>query len=314
MSVGLTLVKLGATGVVVGGVIFAARQYQRQATARALARSALPELPPPPASGTPSSPTPEVVPQAPVPQPPPTPSVPAEPSPSPEPEQYPPADPCLVGIYSRMPIPPEAQVYESASPQTRLVLKNMRLHLDYRVQPQIMLGLLDRIQQEPSVWSVMVRRVLEDVAPDCDWWIGYDDMLPSQKEVFDDTNWLSTAAETETGWEHPLHARKGMIPREYLGLPSTGRLNLVPGQAVELLVVEPPDQGADASPMAYGEHLIAKTLQGGPNPRVRVVDTFMGRDVAPRFADYHGFGVGTEVVLESEPPTSVYRVYPKDWA
>lgn len=295
MSVGLTLFKLGLTGAMVGGVIWTARHYQRQGLARARARTAVPQLPGPPGATPGPAPLPES----------PTPTIPQ--APVPEPEEFPAPDDCVWGVYSRMPIPPEAQIYESADAPARLVLKDMRLHIDYRAQPKIMLDLLDRIDAEPSVRSVMVRRALEEVAPDCDWWIPEDQMLPSQQLVYQSAIELALAAEVETGWDHPSSARKNMIPREYLGIPSTGVLNLTPGQAVELLVVEGPA-------MEYGEHVIAKTLQGGPNPRVAVVDTFMGNDVAPLFSPQHGFGVGTQVVLESKPPTSVYRVYPKDWS
>jgi hypothetical protein len=211
------------------------------------------------------------------------------------------------GIYSRMPIPPDANLYEAASLPTRVVLKDLRMHLDYPAQQAIMLALLDKIASEPSVRSVMVRRVLEDMAVECDWWVPEADMLPSQRLAYASALELSAAAETERGWEHPAQARKNMIPREYLGMPSTGTLQLSPDQRVELLVVEGPQ-------MRFGEHVIARTLQGGPNPRVVVVPTFKGNDVSPRFGDYHGFDVNTEVVIESSPPTSVYRVYPKDWS
>jgi hypothetical protein len=224
-----------------------------------------------------------------------------------QPDKFPPPDACVRDIYSRAPIPPEAKLYEAASVQTRLLIKDERMHLDYRAQQQIMLAFLDRIGSEPSAWSVILRRVLEDLAPECDWWVPVFDMLPSQALVFVDAEILLRAAENEMGWEHPTKARKNMVPREYLGMPSTGTLHLSPGQRVELLVVEGPA-------MQYAEHVIARTLQGGPNPRVVVVPTFRGVDVSPRFADRHGFDVNTHVVLESTPPTSVYRIYPKDWS
>ncbi len=329
MAIGLTLFKLAMTGVILGGVVLTARQYQRQQLARALARH--PKLlpapgPSPEPPGDCASMTPlfddqgiivgtwadsgsgecqlicvdgyalgvDGISCVPV-------------APTPEPEEFPIPDACVAGLYSRAPIAPDAKMYEAASMPTRDVLKNLRLHLGPAAQPKIMLDLLDRIATEPSVRSVMVRGVLEGLAPDCDWWIRVGDMLPSQRLVYVSAWDLALAAEVETGWDHPKEARKNMIPREYLGIPSTGALQLVPGQAVELLVVEGPA-------MRHAEHLIAKTLQGGPNPRVVVVPTFMGADVSPRFATSHGFGVGTKVVLESQPPTSAYRVYPKDWS
>lgn len=327
MTIGLTLFKLALTGAIVSGVVLTARQYQRQQLARARGRR--PQLPPAPgpASGGCASLTPVFDDQGNIAGtwadtaidgecqlvcgdgyalgPDGTSCVAV--APSPEPEEFPAPDACVDGIYGRAPIPPEAKMYEAASISTRVVLKDLRLHLDYRAQTQIMLDLLDRIAAEPSVRSVMVRRVLEELAPDCDWWVPINDMLPSQRLVYVSAWELSLAAENEMGWDHPTQARKNMIPREYLGMPSTGNLQLVPGQAIELLVVEGPA-------MRRAEHLIAKTLQGGPNPRVAIVPTFRGVDVSPRFATSHGFDVGTQVVLESTPPTSVYRVYPKDWS
>lgn len=331
MSVGITLLKIGITGAVVAGVLLGARQYQeaQARSRRARGFKALPSPEPPVGgdcaswgplfddqgtitgfweSGGPGQP--DCVPAC------------AEGyapvrvgegdfdwgcAPVEVPEEFPAPDPCMAGIYSRGPIPPEAKLYEAATVTTRLVLKDLRLHLDYRAQQDIMLALLDKIAAEPSVRSVMVRRVLEDLAPECDWWVAESDMLPSQRLAYVGALELSRAAETEMGWEHPAQARKNMIPREYLGIASTGTLQLVPGQHVELLVVEGPQ-------MRFAEHLIAKTLQGGPNPVVAVVPTFTGADVSPRFADHHGFHLNTQVVLESTPPTSAYRVYPKDWS
>lgn len=329
MSVGLTLFKIGMTGAIVAGVLLGARQYQRAQARRVRAREPK-ALPSPPVGGDCASWGPIYDDQGTITglwadggsgQPRCVPAcaegyapvrtgegdfdwacVPPE-----EPEEFPASDPCMAGIYSRAPIPPEAKLYEAATVTTRLVLKDLRMHLDYPAQQEIMLALLDKIGSEPSVRSVMVRRVLEDMATECDWWVPEADMLPSQRLAYASALELSRAAETEMGWEHPVEARKNMIPREYLGIPSSGTLQLVPGQHVELLVVEGPQ-------MRFAEHLIARTLQGGPNPRVVVVPTFMGADVSPRFADHHGFDVNTQVVLESTPPTSVYRIYPKDWS
>lgn len=334
MSIGLTLFKIGMTGAIVAGVTLGARQYQvaqlRRARLRGQAR--LPALPPgrAPATGacdgmdaivdaygnrigswaTGGEGQPDCVPSCSEGY------VPSRTGPGdlewtcvvaePEPEQFPVADPCMTEIYSRMPIPPEANLYESASVPTRVMLKDLRLHLDYKAQPEIMLGLLEKIATEPSVRSVMVRRVLEEIAPGCEWWVPEGDMLPSQILAYESALGLSVAAETEKDWAHPVEARKGMIPREYLGMPSTGTLQVVPGQRVELLVVEGPQ-------MRFGEHLIAKVTKGGAYPTAVIVPTFRGVDVAPRFGGVHGFEVGTQVVLESTPPTSVYRVYPQDW-
>lgn len=331
MSIGLTLFKIGMTGAVIGGVLLGARQYQNAQSRRIRAREqkALPPPVPPVGSdctswgpiyddegiitglwtaGGPGEP----------------PCVPAcaegyapvrtgegdfdwACAPVEQPEQFPGPDPCMSGIYSRAPVPPEAKLYESASAPTRIVLKDLRMHLDYRAQQDVMIALLDKITTEPSVRSVMVRRVLEDMATECDWWVAETDMLPSQRLAYAGALELSRAAETEMGWEHPIEGRKNMVPREYVGIASTGVLQLAPGQRVELLVIEGPQ-------MRFAEHLIARTLEGGPNPRVAIVPTFKGVDVSPRFADRHGFGVNTQVVLESTPPTSVYRVYPKDWS
>lgn len=328
MSVGVTLFKIGLTGAIVGGVLLTARHYHRQALARARGRvpKPLPAPEPEPPGGC-SSLAPVFDDQGVIAGTWLDSQTPGEcvlscvegyvlgadgqscvrSGPAPEPDEFPAPDACVAGLYSRAPLPPEAKMYEAADQSTRLVLEDLLLHLDYQAQPKLMLDLLDRVVTEPSVRSVMVRRVLEELAPDCDWWIPVSEMLPSQQHVYADSLALSLAAETEMGWEHPQTARKNMVPREYLGMPSSGVLQLAPGQAVELLVVEGPE-------MEFGEHLIAKTLQGGPNPRVVIVDTFMGRDIAPRLAPYHGFDVGTQVVLESTPPTSAYRVYPKDWA
>lgn len=226
--------------------------------------------------------------------------------PEPPPSEFPPPDACVVQIYSRSPLPPEHGLYESAVQETKIALKDLRMNLVYRAQTEIMLAMLERIQQEPSVRSVMVRRTLEDLAPRCDWWIDDDAMRPSQRLVYQSALALAEAAEIELGWDHPQTARKNMVPREWLGVMSTGPLQLVPGQHVEILVVEGPQ-------MEFGEHVIAKTLSGGSAPKVVVVPTFRGVDVAPRFGPHHGFNVGTQVVLESSPPTSAYRVYPKEW-
>lgn len=330
MSTGGTLIKVGLTAAIVGGVLLGARAYQRR-----LERGRPGPLPLPPPS--------------PVPEPePPVGACTFTPLFDPEgevvgtwaegaegedlcvlecvegyartkvgpgdldwscalieqPEEFPAPDPCMAGVYSRMPIPTDAQVYEAASPSTRAFLKDLRFHLDYRAQQDLVLDLLDRIATEPSVRSVMVRRALEEIAPGCNWWT--DSMPPSQKLAYQSALELAQAAEREEGFVHPQGARKNMVPREFLGLPSTGPLNLAPGQRVEILVVEGPQ-------MRFGEHVIARTVQPGVNPRVVVVDTFRGADVAPQFGLQHGFTAGTEVVLEGTPPTSVYRVYPKDW-
>lgn len=227
-------------------------------------------------------------------------------APPPPQEKYPAADACVANLYNRGPLPPENEMYKKADIATQLVLQPMRFHLAYIAQNQILLDLLNRIAAEPSVRSVMVRRALEELAPDCDWWLEDEKMLPSQRLVFEGAMNLSLAAETELGWEHPTQARKNMIPRDWLGIAGTGTLDLAPGQHVEILVVEGPQ-------MRFGEHILAKTISGGAVPRVVVVPTFRGLDVAPRFGHLHGFSVGTEVGLESEPPTSAYRVYPKEW-
>lgn len=328
MSVGMTILKLGATGVVVAAVVLGAREYQRQQLERSRARrpKVLPAPEPEPPGGCGSlsplfddegnvvgtwtdSDVPDECQLV---------CVPGHVlgadetscvrvAPEPEPEVFPAPDACVAELYSRTPVPPEPKMYEASGQLARGMLKDMRLHVDHQAQPVVMLDLLTRIGAEPSVRSVMVRRVLEEAAPGCDWWVPTSAMLPSQRLVYEDVLALSMVAEAEMGWEHPVQARKNMVPREYLGIPSSGTLQLVPGQAVELLVVEGPA-------MEYGEHVVTKTLQGGPNPRVVVVSDFMGRDVAPRLGAYHGFKIGTQVVLESTPPTSAYRVYPKDWA
>jgi hypothetical protein len=226
--------------------------------------------------------------------------------PPPPVDEYPVPDACVAHIYSRTPQPPEAQMFAAAEQETKAVLEGMRLHLGNRGQNEIMLALIDRISNEPSVRSVMVRRTLEDLAPLCNWWVDAAAMRPSQRLVYQAATALSLAAETEMGWEQPTQARKNMVPREYVGIMSTGPLNLVPGQHVEILVVEGPA-------MEFGEHVIAKTLSGGPVPKVVVVPRFRGQDVAPRFSAQHKFSVGTQIGLESSPPTSAYRVYPKEW-
>jgi hypothetical protein len=287
MAVGMTLLKIGLTGATLAGVVLTAKTVhardQRRLAERKSAQTRPLPLPPAPGGGNGH----------------------ATPSPTPDADvDYPPSQPCLQGVYSRSPLPPESNMYQAASLNGRIALEDLRMHLDYKAQPALMLHLLEAIQNEPSVRSVMVRRALEDIAPNCDWWIDTSDMTAPQRLVFDSVLELEKAAERELDWRHPTAARKNMIPREYLGLPSTGDLHLATGQAVELLVVEGPQ-------MRFGEHLIAKQVAPGV---VQIWDQFRGHDVTPRFGHRHGFSVGTEVGIETQVPTSVYRVYPKEWA
>lgn len=285
MAVGMTLVKVGLTGAAVAGIVLTARAVHAKEQRRLAARKSAAKrpLPIPPGNGGDGGATPGPAPDA--------------------GEAYPAPEACLQGVYSRAPLPPESNMYHAASLNGRIALEDLRMHLDYKAQPVLMLHLLEAIEKEPSVRSVMVRRALEDVAPNCDWWVDVGDMTPAQQLVFAGATELEKVAERELGWTHPTTSRKNMIPREYLGLPTTGDLQLQTGQAVELLVVEGPQ-------MDFGEHVIAKQVAPGV---VQVWDRFREQDVSPRFGHRHGFSVGTQVGIETQAPTSVYRVYPKEW-
>ena len=196
------------------------------------------------------------------------------------------------------------------------------------------------LQNDRSTIGVMTRRILRMMLPGCDWdrdlWssFGRTPLSKDEYNLFVSVWYLVQAAARHVGftvggsapwkhlmlpWDAELNAFGGpglVIGRGFMGLQdwTPGAVTLEPGRRVELVVGEYKQPEWPRPPFFHSEPVIARVLStSAGQPLVEVVSTFGGKDVRPKFANWHGIEAGRRLRLPGpgSATTAISKILPK---
>ncbi len=191
-----------------------------------------------------------------------------------------------------------------------------------------------------STIGMVTRQVLRMMMPGCDWnrdlWPAFGRVPLSKDEynLFVSVWYLVQAAARHVGltvggsepwkhlmkpWSDELNAFGGpglVIGRGFMGLQdwTAGKLPLEPDQRVELVVGEYKQPEWPRPPFFHSEPVFARVISmSAGRPLVEIVGTFDGKDVRPKFVNWHRFDVGRRLRLPGpgSATTAIYKVLPK---